>query len=226
LAIEGGTVAEPRTSDEEYLATLFELEEDAILAIRARVAERLGVSPAAVSEAVERLTERGYLVDSDDRQLRLTGVGREIAVTVVRRHRLAERLLVDVLGLAWVKAHREAARWEHAISEEVEERLVDVLGDPATCPHGNPIPGSRRPVDLPAYVLLAAAPPGPVTIARISEQLQVEDAALDLLARGRLLPGCAATILMTDRNKVTVRTPAGDLVVPARLAQQVWVAPP
>jgi DtxR family Mn-dependent transcriptional regulator len=219
-------LGKPRTSDEEYLATLFELEEDAIPAIRARLAERLGVSAAAASEAVERLTQRGYLVDSDDRRLRLTGVGRGIAVAVVRRHRLAERLLVDVLGLAWVKAHHEASRWEHVISEEVEERLVDVLGDPATCPHGNPIPGSRRPVDLRAYVLLAAAPPGPVTIARISEQLQVEDAALDLLARSRLLPGCAATILMTDRHRVTVRTPAGDHVVPARLAQQVWVTPP
>lgn len=218
-------MGEPRASDEEYLATLFELEEDDVPAIRARVAERLGVSPAATSEAVERLTERGYLVDSHDRQLRLTPVGREVAVTVVRRHRLAERLLVEVLGLAWEKAHREATRWEHVISEEVEARLVEVLGDPATCPHGNPIPGACHPVDLTAQVLLATAPPGPLTIARISEQLQLDADALALLSQAGLIPGCAATLVSHDPAGITVRTPAGDHLVPTRVTQQVWITP-
>lgn len=218
-------MAEPRASDEEYLATLFELEEDAVPIIRARVAERLRISPAATSEAVERLVGRGYMVAGADRQLRLTPAGREVAVNVVRRHRLAERLLVDVLGLEWEKAHREATLWEHVISEEVEERLVDVLGDPATCPHGNPIPGSRHSVDHGAQVLLATAPSGAVTVARISEQLQLDDDALALLLQGQLIPGCSATLLSADADGVVLRTSGGDQVVPPHVAEQVWVTP-
>lgn len=218
-------MAEPRASDEEYLATLFELEEDAVPIIRARVAERLRISPAATSEAVERLVGRGYVVAGADRQLRLTPAGREVAVNVVRRHRLAERLLVDVLGLEWEKAHREATLWEHVISEEVEERLVDVLGDPATCPHGNPIPGSRHWVDHGAQVLLATAPSGAVTVARISEQLQLDDDALALLLQGQLIPGCSATLLSADADGVVLRTSGGDQVVPSHVAEQVWVTP-
>src|SRR4029077_481990 len=109
--------------------------------------ERLGLSAAAVSEQVNRLIEQGYAELLGDRTLRLTEKGRVLAVSIVRRHRLAERLLVDVIGLEWEKAHKEADRWEHAISAEVEEKLVALLGDPATCPHGNPIPGSGRGVD-------------------------------------------------------------------------------
>lgn len=218
-------MAEPGRIEEEYLAALFELEEDQIPVIRARVAERLHVSPAAASETIDRLTQRGYVADGVDRRLRLSASGLKIAATAVRRHRLVERLLVDVLGLAWEKAHREASRWQHVISQDVEERLVMLLGDPATCPHGNPIPGSRQPVDAAGHVLLADVRRGAVTIARISEQLQLEDTALELLARGRLLPGCTVTIVATDRHGMTVRTPAGERVLPAGLAQQVWVTP-
>ena len=110
----------------------------------------------------------------------------------MRRHRLAERLLVDVIGLEWEKVHREADRWEHAISADVEEKLVELLGDPATCPHGNPIPGSERTRSTRSpHVALADAEPGPVVVVRISEKIELDDDALRLLARRAADPGSA-----------------------------------
>ena len=135
-------MAEYHDATEEYLEAILEIEEEGTIPIRARLVERLGLSAPAVSETVNRLVEHGYAELLDDRSLRLTAKGREVATSIVRRHRLAERLLVDVIGLEWEKVHREADRWEHAISADVEEKLVTLLGDPATCPHGNPIPGS------------------------------------------------------------------------------------
>ena len=127
---------------EEYLETMLGLAEEGVPVIQARIAERLGRSAPSVSEMLDRLTEDGY-VTREGRRLSLTPSGRALAEKVVRKHRLAERLLVDVIGLEWHKVHREAGRWEHVISDDVEARLVELLGDPATCPHGNPIPGSH-----------------------------------------------------------------------------------
>ena len=138
----GAPVAEWHDTTEEYLEAILEIEEEGIVPIRARLVERLGLSAPAVSETVNRLVDHGYAELLDDRSLRLTDKGRSVATSIVRRHRLAERLLVDVIGLEWEKVHKEADRWEHAISADVEEKLVLLLGDPATCPHGNPIPGS------------------------------------------------------------------------------------
>ncbi len=143
-------VAELHDATEEYLETILEIEEEGVPPIRARLVERLGISAPAVSETVNRLVEQGYAELLDDRSLRLTDKGRKLAVSIVRRHRLAERLLTDVIGLEWEKVHREADRWEHAISADVEAKLVQLLGDPATCPHGNPIPGSEAVVVGPA----------------------------------------------------------------------------
>ena len=157
-------MAEMHDATEEYLETILELEEEGIVPIRARLVERLGVSAPAVSEQVNRLVGGGYTELLDDRSLRLTSKGRDLATSVVRRHRLAERLLVDVIGLEWEKVHREADRWEHAISADVEEKLVALLGDPATCPHGNPIPGIERTAWTPSRARAARRlrAPGPV----------------------------------------------------------------
>src|SRR3954467_15234097 len=144
---------------EEYLETILELEEEGIVPIRARLVERLGVSAPAVSEQVNRLVGGGYTELLDDRSLRLTSKGRKLATTVVRRHRLAERLLVDVIGLEWEKVHREADLWEHVISSDVEEKLVELLGDPLACPHGNPIPGTKRKADRAKLVRLVDSEP-------------------------------------------------------------------
>jgi DtxR family Mn-dependent transcriptional regulator len=208
---------------EEYLETILELEEEGIVPIRARLVERLGVSAPAVSEQVNRLVGGGYTELLDDRSLRLTSKGRELATTVVRRHRLAERLLVDVIGLEWEKVHREADLWEHVISEDVEAKLVELLGDPATCPHGNPIPGSRNRYDTAAHVALAEAAPGPVTVARISEKLELDKEALGLLASAELIPGRDAVVIGRRPDGVEVTTATGRHTVTERLARLVWV---
>ena len=178
-------MAEWHDTTEEYLEAILEIEEEGIVPIRARLVERLGLSAPAVSETVNRLVDHGYAELLDDRTLRLTDKGRDVATSIVRRHRLAERLLVDVIGLEWEKVHKEADRWEHAISAEVEEKLVVLLGDPATCPHGNPIPGSGHKVEGPASVPLTQMQPGPVVVRRISEKVEIDDDAIAFLVAGR-----------------------------------------
>lgn len=219
-------MAEMHDTTEEYLETIFEIEEEGIIPIRARLVERLRLSAPAVSETVNRLVEQGNVELLDDRRLRLTPKGRAIARSIVRRHRLAERLLVDVIGLEWEKAHREADRWEHAISAEVEEKLVALLGDPATCPHGNPIPGSSRIIDRSGSVLLSDAVEGSVVVSRISERLELDDEALNLIARAHLIPGSEAVVTGRDAlGNVTMTTSAGDEVVPIAVARMMEVEP-
>src|SRR4051794_15219666 len=174
--------------------------------MRARLVERLGLSAAAVSETVARLEEQGFVELQGDRSIKLTSKGRGLATTVVRRHRLAERLLVDVIGLEWEKVHREADRWEHAISADVEEKLVELLGDPLSCPHGNPIPGTKRKADRAKLVRLVDSAPGPVTVKRISEKLELDDESLKLIARAELIPGSPATVVERSGTGVLVKT--------------------
>src|ERR1700726_580855 len=126
---------------EMYLRTIFELEEEGIVPLRARIAERLSQSGPTVSQTVSRMERAGLLKVEGDRQLALTDAGRTLAMRVMRKHRLAECLLVGVIGLPWEDVHVEACRWEHVISENVERRLVQLLDYPVCCPHGNIIPG-------------------------------------------------------------------------------------
>jgi DtxR family Mn-dependent transcriptional regulator len=219
-------MAELHDTTEEYLEMILAIEEEGVVPMRARLVERLGLSAAAVSETVGRLADQGFVELRDDRSLHLTPKGRGLATTVVRRHRLAERLLTDVIGLEWEKVHREADRWEHAISADVEEKLVELLGDPATCPHGNPIPGSKRAVPRQTTMPLKDAPAGPVTVARISEKLELSDAGLRLLAAARLTPGCSATVTGAadgDDGTVRVKTATGEHRVPREVAEQLYV---
>src|ERR1700716_4671944 len=124
-----------------YLRTVFELEEEGIVPLRARIAERLEQSGPTVSQTVSRMERDGLLHVAGDRHLEPTDKGRALAIAVMRKHRLAERLLVDVIGVPWEEVHAEACRWEHVMSEDVERRLVQVLNNPTTSPFGNPIPG-------------------------------------------------------------------------------------
>jgi DtxR family Mn-dependent transcriptional regulator len=217
-------MAEMHDTTEEYLEQILELEEEGTRPMRARLVERLNLSAAAVSETVGRLEENGFVELRDDRSLRLTTKGRNLATTVVRRHRLAERLLLDVIGLEWEKVHREADRWEHAISSDVEEKLVELLGDPMTCPHGNPIPGSKRTAPTAVSVALADAEPGPVTVSRISEKLELSDSGLQLVANARLIPGAHAEVVGRGPEGVQVRTAVGDTTVPDEIAEQMYVS--
>jgi DtxR family Mn-dependent transcriptional regulator len=219
-------VAEWHDTTEEYLEAILEIEEEGITPIRARLVERLGLSAPAVSETVNRLVDHGYAELMDDRSLRLTAEGRSIATSIVRRHRLAERLLVDIIGLEWEKVHKEADRWEHAISADVEEKLVQLLGDPATCPHGNPIPGSAHKVDGPASVPLTQLQPGPVIVRRISEKVEIDEDAIKFLAGAELIPGSNAVVISTNTDGVQVTTDAaGEQTVPRKLAQLIYAIP-
>jgi DtxR family Mn-dependent transcriptional regulator len=145
---------------------------------------------------------------------------------MVRRHRLAERLLSDVIGLEWEKVHKEACRWEHVISDDVETKLVDLLGDPTSCPHGNPIPsrGGRRAGRVDTTPLWTA-PTGPHTVIRILEHLELDDDALSLLGRNRLIPGEWAEVLERRGDAMDVRTAEGETRVPRLVAEAVLVAP-
>jgi DtxR family Mn-dependent transcriptional regulator len=157
-------------STEMYLRIVLELEEEGVPALRARVAERLNLSAPSVSEGVSRLEEQGLLQLTEDRTVVLTDRGRAWASSVMRKHRLAERLLADVIGLDPSLIHEEACRWEHVISDRVEARIAELLGNPTTSPYGNPIPG--EPVTGPAPVTLASVAPGTATLHSLSEQLQ------------------------------------------------------
>ncbi len=190
---------------EEYLETVHSLIEEGVPPIQARIAERLGRSAPSVSEMLERLADDGY-VRRDGRVVELTPKGAALAEKVVRKHRLAERLLVDVIGLEWHKAHREAGRWEHVISDEVEARLVELLGDPATCPHGNPIPGTRRVRPAVPQVPLAGVEPGAaVRLERIGEDVEIHMDSLVYLDEHGFVPGATA--------RVAARGPDGTLVL-------------
>ena len=179
---------------EEYLETMLALDEEGVPVIQARIAERLGRSAPSVSEMLDRLIVDGY-VSRDGRRLSLTDSGRALAEKVVRKHRLAERLLVDVIGLEWHKVHREAGRWEHVISDDVEARLVELLGDPATCPHGNPIPGSHSPAPGVDTRPLAETVEGErVRLVRISEEVEMNFGSLELLDEGGFIPGAVARV--------------------------------
>ncbi len=209
---------------EEYLETIAALAEEGTAVIQARIAERLGRLAPSVSEMLDRLAADGY-VSRSGRVIELTDEGRDLAQRVIRRHRLAERLLVDVIGLPWYKAHVEAGRWEHVISDEVELRLVELLGNPATCPHGNPIPGATQPSHA-SHVRLADVPPGTVVhIERITEEVELDMAALEYLDGYGLVPGRSATV--RDRapdGTVTVELGGRAAAVGAALSRQLFVS--
>jgi DtxR family transcriptional regulator, Mn-dependent transcriptional regulator len=219
-------MAEMHDTTEEYLESILAIEEEGVVPMRARLVERLGLSAAAVSETIGRLSDHGYVELHGDRSLHLTDKGRRLATTVVRRHRLAERLLVDVIGLEWEKVHREADRWEHAISSDVEEKLVLLLGDPATCPHGNPIPGSKHHANGAPTFALARSDPGRVVVRRVNERLEIDDDGIRQLAAARMMPGCEATVVENIDGTVTIDTETGQHTLPRRVAENLFVSVP
>ena len=176
---------------EEYCETIYELGEDDLDVIQARIAERMEVSRPAVSEMVKRLEAEG-LIESGPK-ITLTDKGMHLAETVVRRHRLAECFLTDILGLSWADAHQEAGKWEHVISPTVEKAMMARLNDPTTCPHGNPIPGSGY--EAPALVALDSIEVGSdFTVQRIPEELEFTEGMLDFLEQASIMPGSVGTV--------------------------------
>lgn len=187
------TSKEHHPAFEEYCETIWELSEDGLRVIQARLAERLNVSRPAVSEMVKRMTEK-KLVKVSSGEITLTASGARLATTIVRRHRLAERFLTDILGLSWASAHHEAGKWEHVISPEVEDAIAEKLGNPTTCPHGNPIPGSTY-VELDLIALSSVDPGNKVTVTRIPEELEFAPGLLEFLEENHLVPGTDAKVI-------------------------------
>lgn len=173
---------------------------------------------------LDELHGRGVLVSPTGR-LELTAHGYELALVSVRRHRLAERLLLDVIGLDWWKVHHEAERWEGIVSEEVESHLIDLLGDPGVCPHGNPIPGSANRPDQSGAVTLDEAPIGPVRVVRITETLEADDEALQLLEGCGFIPGRDAEIKQRRDGWVEVAGSVRDAALPPHIATHTFVLP-
>jgi DtxR family Mn-dependent transcriptional regulator len=226
---------------EMYLRTVFELEEEGIVPLRARIAERLSQSGPTVSQTVARMERDGLLTVEGDRQLALTGTGRGLATRVMRKHRLAECLLVDVIKLPWEEVHIEACRWEHVMSETVERRLVELLDYPVCCPHGNIIPGLEE-LGLPddgrkrvaqaedeagvAMTTIASRSSAPVIVRRISEQIQSDAALMLKLKNIGIQPGSEVTLTVSDEG---IRVTGGDEVdglgadLPRRVAAHVFV---
>jgi DtxR family transcriptional regulator, Mn-dependent transcriptional regulator len=207
---------------EEYLEAIYELEEDGVQVIQARLAEHVGHSPPSVSEMVRRLRAEGWL--ERGRALRLTAKGRERAVSVVRKHRIAERLLTDVIGVPWHQTHIEACRWEHVISDDVERRLVALLDNPATCPHGNPIPGAGPARD--DLSALADAEPGDhIRLERVTEQVEVDYEALTYLDEHGFIPGAAAEVrAKAPDGTLTLELADRSIALGPALAAQLYVS--
>jgi DtxR family Mn-dependent transcriptional regulator len=220
---------------EMYLRTILELEEEAIVPLRARISERLGHSGPTVSQTVGRMERDGLVVVSDDRSLELTDSGRQKAVDVMRKHRLAERLLSDVIGLDWAYVHEEACRWEHVMSEQVERRLVELLGHPTESPYGNPIPGLAQLGDQPAKEfeqgviglvrrLNEAGEPITGTVRRLAEPVQVDPELLQQLKSAGVLPGASGDYRYSE-GYVLVQMDGNDegLELPVEVASHIFL---
>ncbi|HEX5728512.1 metal-dependent transcriptional regulator [Microbacterium sp.] len=220
---------------EMYLRTILELEEENIVPLRARISERLGHSGPTVSQTVGRMERDGLVVVSDDRTLELTDAGRSKAVDVMRKHRLAERLLSDVIGLDWAYVHEEACRWEHVMSEQVERRLVELLGHPTESPYGNPIPGLAQLGDVPAknfeqgvvgLVRRLNEVGGPITgtVRRLAEPVQVDPELLQQLKGAGVMPGAAGDYRYSE-GYVLVQMDGNDegLELPIEVASHIFL---
>ena len=203
---------------EMYLRTIFELEEEGIVPLRARIAERLHQSGPTVSQTVARMERDGLLRVEGDRHLQLSEQGRALATAVMRKHRLAECLLVDVIGLDYADVHEEACRWEHVMSENVERKLLKLLNHPTVSPFGNPIPGlealaggeplggeTSAVLDVLSLLSAIATPEGRrVVVSRISEQLQEDAERLRVLHELGVRPGVTMTARVTEDGTVTL----------------------
>jgi DtxR family transcriptional regulator, Mn-dependent transcriptional regulator len=210
---------------EQYLETVLELEEAGIVPMRARIVERLGVSAPAVSETVRRLEREGYLTLDDERVLHLTESGRAYATSMLRKHRLAEVLLVDVLKVPWPQVHEEACRLEHAISDDLERHLVAFLGDPGTCPHGSPIPGSANVVETGPLTKLSSVPAGgSCVVRRIDEHLQTMVDRMEELESLGLLPGQAVVVDGPEDGQVLLTVDGAAVRLDKAVAAELYVS--
>ncbi|UCM88656.1 metal-dependent transcriptional regulator [Streptomyces marincola] len=219
---------------EMYLRTILELEEEGVVPMRARIAERLEQSGPTVSQTVARMERDGLLTIAGDRHLELTDEGRRLAQRVMRKHRLAECLLVDVIGLEWEHVHAEACRWEHVMSEAVERRVLELLNHPTESPYGNPIPGLAELGEageadpflgegMVALAELEADGGKTVVIRRIGEPIQTDASVMQTLRRAGVQPGASVSVHAGEAGAVQVASGGEAAELPHDVAMHVFV---
>ncbi|MGH3662492.1 MAG: metal-dependent transcriptional regulator [Micromonosporaceae bacterium] len=216
---------------EMYLRTVLELEEEGVVPLRARIAERLRQSGPTVSQTVARMERDGLLTVEGDRHLQLTPEGRRLAVSVMRKHRLAELLLVDVIGLPYEEAHAEACRWEHVMSDAVEAKVYQLLGRPSRSPYGNLIPGlaeldaqaDASPSEVTERHLASPEVTGEVVVSRLCESIQIDTPLLHRLHEAGIDPGARVTVEQ-GADVVKVLSHGATLKLPRDTASRVFIA--
>ena len=216
---------------EEYLETIYNMSMEDEIVIGARLAEKFRVAPPTVTEMLKRLMRDGYIEMNNKRHVTLTEAGKQAAEAVLRRHRLTERFLVDMLGMQWHQVHEEACRLEHFISGAVEARVISSLNNPTTCPHGNPIPGSVPDArnylkDNHAIRLSTLSPGAKATVFCISEVVEDEEGLILYLHEKGLMPGTQLTILSfesDDTENVKLQVEEREVAVSKASAAKIWV---
>jgi DtxR family Mn-dependent transcriptional regulator len=223
------TAAPPKAGQsravEDYLLNIYTLSSDGRSVIAARLAEALEVAPPTVTATLRRMARNGLINVNGQKEVTLTEAGQSMAETMVRRHRLAERLLIDILGLDWADVHEEAHRFEHAISPRVEERILAVLGSPTTCPHGSPIPGTGAVVSGDAVRLESIEAGQHVVIHRISEDAENDRDLLGFFERSGLLPGREFDVVEVEpyNSLMVLRRGSDPIPVSLVVAHKIWV---
>jgi DtxR family Mn-dependent transcriptional regulator len=214
-------------ASKEYLEAVFELEEEGQRIVQARIGQRLGLAPATVSEGIKRLIAEGYVRIEGTRDLVLTDEGRLVAGTLVRRHRLAERMLVDILGIPWHQCHEQAEDWEKVMTAEVEQSILAKLEGEPTCPHGNPIPGTEGAVswsELKPVSTMQAGDRG--TLRRLLEDIELDHDVMLYLEQQALMPGAEISVVdVAPDGTRTLQVGDGKVAIGQTLQNNLWILP-
>jgi DtxR family Mn-dependent transcriptional regulator len=214
-------------ASKEYLEAVFELEEEGQRVLQARIGKRLGLAPATVSEGVRRVVSEGYVTIEQTRDIELTPEGRKVAEALVRRHRLAERMLTDLLGIPWHLCHEQAEDWEKVMTPQVEEAILAKLSGEPTCPHGNPIPGTASGIpwsDLRPVAAMGIGESGRLT--RLLEDVELDHDVLYYLEEHHLMPGHDLRLVdVAPDGTRTLEVDGERVALGQALADNLWVLP-
>jgi DtxR family transcriptional regulator, Mn-dependent transcriptional regulator len=225
MTVPSPDVSSLNEASKEYLEAVYELEEEGQRILQARIGERLGLAPATVSEGIKRLVAEGYVTVEGARDISLTENGRVLAETLVRRHRLAERMLVDILGIPWHLCHDQAEDWEKVMTPEVEEAILAKIAGEPTCPHGNPIPGAESTIPWSDLTAVGSMELGQkAKLVRLLEDVELDHDVMKYLEDHKLMPG--NELEMTDigpDGTMTLTVKGRTVALGPALADNLWV---